>query len=615
MRKTTLLVLVWCALATFVPSGSRAATEPEAPRSVTPIFSESVDVNVINVDVLVTDRSGKPVRGLKRGDFTLFEDGRAVDISNFEEMGRTSLPQPAQGAAGAEGRAEGAPAAASTPLRLVIYFDHRNIRAAGRTRAVGRIRDFVRDHLSPGDEVMVATHDLRLHVPQPFTADRNAIENALGRLETSPTYGDASDRNRGTALSAILTEQSLAKTKVNKNVGEIELEPPCTLAVAAPAERYAEASRTEVERTARALTVLVDSLAGIPGRKALLYVSDGVPLTPGEELFQILYELGGGDPSSGLGLAVDVDALERPDSYNGQRALLDAQRYQTADIWNKVTTHANSNRVALYTVQARNPMDAASGAIAGEMGEQLLQLPRISSALSANFQNTLSLMASETGGRTIFNATDLAYDLGRMRSDFDHFYSLGYTPSPKAARSAHRLEVRVKGTGLRVAYQRGVSNRSPIERAADRTLSALFWEREDNPLAAGIEIGEQTLGDDGSYSVPLRLRIPLFKLAVLNQGEEYSADLRLLVASRDAGGAVDPLRQVMVPIRIPNREVLRALGQYFVYKLTPRFPPGERRFAVTIRDEVASTTSYLTRTIQVGAVHPAAASGLDAARH
>jgi VWFA-related protein len=608
MRRAAFLVFGWCILATSIPGSARAASEPEAPQSLTPIFSDSVDVNVVNVDVLVTDRNGKPVPGLRKGDFKLFEDGRAVDISNFEEIGRaSSLPAPTPGSAGAQGRTEGAPAAASTPLRLVIYFDHRNIRLASRTRAVGQIRDFVRDQLAPGDEVMVATHDLRLHVPQPFTADRDVIEEALRRLETAPTYGDASDRDRGAALSAILTLQSLAKVKVNKQVGEMELEPSCSLAIAQPAESYAEATRAEVERTARAVTVLVDSLAGIPGRKALLYVSDGVPLTPGEELFQVLYELCGGDPSSGLGLAIDVAALEAADTYNGQRALLDAQRYHTADLWNKVTTHANSNRVAFYTLQARNPIDAVSGAIAGEKGEQLLRLPRISSALSANFQNTLSLMASETGGRTIFNATDLASDLGRMRGDFDHFYSLGYTPSSKAGRSTHRLEVRVKGPGLRVAHQRGVSTRSPIEKAADRTLSALFWEREENPLAAGIEVGEQILGEDGAYSVPLRLRIPLFKLAVLNQGEQFSADLRLLVASRDAAGAVDPLRQVMVPIRIPNREVLKALGQYFVYNLTLRFPPGERRFAVTIRDEVASTTSYLTRTIQVGAASASAA--------
>lgn len=49
-------------------------------------FVESVDVEVIEVDVVVTDRKGRPVRGLGREDFELYADGERIEISNFAEF-------------------------------------------------------------------------------------------------------------------------------------------------------------------------------------------------------------------------------------------------------------------------------------------------------------------------------------------------------------------------------------------------------------------------------------------------------------------------------------------------------------------------------------------------
>jgi hypothetical protein len=64
------------------------------PAQQTPIpdqpFVESIDVSVANVEVTVTDREGRPVRGLTRGDFDLFVDGRKVEIVNFSEIAEGS---------------------------------------------------------------------------------------------------------------------------------------------------------------------------------------------------------------------------------------------------------------------------------------------------------------------------------------------------------------------------------------------------------------------------------------------------------------------------------------------------------------------------------------------
>jgi hypothetical protein len=68
-----------------------SAALPQKPVSPPPppdgvdqgLFFETVSVNVVNVDVFVTDKAGNRVRGLTKDDFELYEDRKPVQISNF----------------------------------------------------------------------------------------------------------------------------------------------------------------------------------------------------------------------------------------------------------------------------------------------------------------------------------------------------------------------------------------------------------------------------------------------------------------------------------------------------------------------------------------------------
>ena len=73
------------------------------------------------------------------------------------------------------------------------------------------------------------------------------------------------------------------------------------------------------------------------------------------------------------------------------------------------------------------------------------------------------------------------------------------------------------------------------------------------------------------------------------------------MAVRDETGGTAPVRQVEVPLNIPRKEVLSALGQYYVYTLTLKLRPGLQHVAVAVRDEIATTTSYLSRPVTVNA--------------
>jgi VWFA-related protein len=561
-------------------------------------FLEQVEVEVINVDVRAADASGRPVTDLGKGDFELLEDGRPVAITNFEAVNGERLParpavsQPAGNAIPAP-PSPPAPPAPPTPiaeeqrLHLVIYIDNGNLQPVHRARVLPSLHRLVEEQLSPTDRVMIVTYDQSLHVRLPFTSDHGAIARALDQIATLAAASDLESQRR----SALRTVLDLHNTP---NIG------PCGSQLLQPVQAYAETTRQEVLRSIRGLHLLVSSLSGVPGRKALLHVSDGLQLTPGQDLYEVLNQLCGG-VANGLPDASDARIAGDPtDNLNPSQLALDAQHYSTVNEWKKLTGQANAQGIPFYTLQASGLTGNASASAEYGLDERVFQLPAVDSVFKANLRDTLNVLASDTGGRAIFDANDPTRDLAEVRADFDHYYSLGYSPGHHGDGKEHRIEVRVKRRGIRLRYRQGYRDKPVVERAVDRTLATLLHGFEDNPIEITLTAEAETAAQGGTWQVPVRLRIPLWKLTLLPREDAYEGRLRLLVMTRDAADHISPVRQVDVPIHIPKTQALTALGQYFAYDLSLQLPAGRQRLAVTVRDEYGGTTSYLSTDLAVG---------------
>ncbi|HTQ78422.1 MAG TPA: hypothetical protein VMM92_00385, partial [Thermoanaerobaculia bacterium] len=292
------------------------------------------------------------------------------------------------------------------------------------------------------------------------------------------------------------------------------------------------------------------------------------------------------------------------------QAAFDAQHFSAAEEFRKLTTRANAQGIPFYTLQASGLDEGNASADSGlGLDERVLQLPVVESTYRENLRGSLNFMASETGGRAIFDANDPTADLAKVRADFESYYSLGYSPAHHGDGKEHRIEVRVKPRGLSLRYRQTYRDKPLLERSVDRTLAALLHGYEDNPLAVTITAQEATLTKGDIWALPVRLRIPLFKLAILNRGETFEGHLRLLVMTRNGSDQLSPVRQVDVPIHIPKTQVLTALGQYYAYDLSLELPRGPHRLAVAVRDELGGTTTYLGKDLQVGEPPHAALAG------
>jgi VWFA-related protein len=547
---------------------------PPAAQTAQEPFIDIVNVSVVNVDVYVTDKKGRPVTGLTREDFQLFENKRPVEITNFyavddgqpttppEELAAeaAAAPPPPPGRPGQEPEKPKVPA--EQRLSVIVYIDNFNLQPFNRNRVMAELRAFIGRELSKGDQLMLVTYDRELHVRRHFTSDPSLIARAMTELEKISAQGVHAISERRDVLQRI---------EDSRTVGEAE----------GHARSYAESTYNDLSFTIDALKKMVDSLAGMPGRKAVLYVSDGLQMIAGQDVFYAVQNKYG-EQSTSLTQVLEFDASRR---------------------FSELTAQANANRITFYTIDAaglrvyesttaenRGPGPAAPGF------SQLVDSVRI-----ANLQSPLQMMAERTGGVAIINTNVITPQLERVARDLNTYYSLGYTPSHYGDGRYYKIEVKVKNRkDLVVRHREGYRDKSTESRMSDGTLAALNFPFEENPLGVAMEFGQPKPKEDGYFLVPVMVRIPIGKLVLVPREQVEEAKVRLFIAAMDSKGGTSDVQQTPVPISIPKAEVPTAQGKQFVYSVTLLMRGGEQRVAVGVRDDVAAQASFLSRSVLIG---------------
>jgi VWFA-related protein len=570
-RSLPVLALSSLLFAAGAATGALAQPQPPKPEDVavdTGEFFMSVDVNVVNIDVYVTDKQGNRVRGLTRDDFEVFEDRKPVQVTNFYavDSGKAAPSAPATNAAAPEpapGTAPAAPAdvpaAAPAPddqqLHLIVYIDNFNLRPFNRNRVMRELRLFLNQNVRKGDQVMLVTYDREIHVRRGFTSDPAVIASALVELEKISAQGTHFDSERREILREIDDSRSLEE-------------------VSGRVRTYAESLFNDLSFTLNALKDFTGSLAGLPGRKAILYVSDGLPMRAAEDVY---YKL--------------QDKYERS-------SLLDAQNYDASRRFQELANQANANRVTFYTLEATG-LRVGSAASAEESRPGATAL--IDSVFTSNVQSPLLMLAEKTGGRAVINTNSVLPDLLKIAADFDTYYSLGYTPSHSGDGRYYKIEVKVKNRkGLNVRHRDGYRDKTTETRMADGTMASLLFGVERNPLEASIEFGKGQRRDDGNYEVMLKITLPIGKLTLVPIGDTHEGHVRAYVAVMDLKGDTTPVQEMPIVIRVPAADLAVAVGKNYGYELKLLMAPGQQRVAVALRDEVSSNNSFLRRAVTVG---------------
>lgn len=169
------IMLLCCAIC--CPAQQPSAPEPEVP---TPTLR--VTTRLVVLDVVVTDKHGKPVRNLSKEDFTIIEDGGEQTIASFEPPDQHA-PAPVEENRDNNGTKEAAAPAVSSSALTILVLDELDTAILDQAYAREEISKFLRKHgpRLPEPTALMALEEKRLELLHDYTRDANALEDALHR--------------------------------------------------------------------------------------------------------------------------------------------------------------------------------------------------------------------------------------------------------------------------------------------------------------------------------------------------------------------------------------------------------------------------------------------------
>ncbi len=549
------------------PASPGLAQETEEAAAGDGTYVETVDVTVVNLDVYVTDKKGVPITGLTRDDFEIFENRRPVPISNFFAVENRRPVEIASQVMPAEPSAPDVPMGIQEErfalpddqrLSLVIYVDNFNIRPFNRNRVFRRLRDFLVEKVSKHDQVMLVTYDRSLHMRHEFTSDPTLIASELFELEELAAFGVHWDSERRDILRDINDSDSIA-------------------AISWRVRQFSESGYNDLSFSIQAIKEIVTSVAGLPGRKAVIYISDGLQMLPGEDLYYALHR-----------------------KFGDSSPLTEMRQFDASRSFQELTALANSSGVTFYTIDAAGLRTMGGASVemnnAGEAG----LASYVDSVYIQSLQSPLRMMAEDTGGRAIINTNDVGSGLEKVASDFATYYSLGYTPSHGGTGRYYKIEVKVKRKGLRVRHRNGYRDKPLLTRMSDTTRASLLYGYEHNPMGLVLRIGEPQAVEKDLFNVPVLVGIPLGKITLLPLEESQEGKVKLYFGALDDGGDMSEISEVPLSIQIPNAELEEAMEGFYPYQTQLRMRSGPHRVTVGLWDVLGAEGSFASKSVRVG---------------
>ena len=250
-----------------------AADKPQLPEDISKLV-ESIEVRVVSVDVVVTDKKGNPVTGLTKDDFVIFDNGRQQPISNFFEVLEREVVDRAAAKPLASEPAPAPPMASSRALqrRFVFFVDNLSLAPFNRKPVFKEMQKFIDENLVEGDLAMIATFNRDLKVRVPFTNDIAYLKQTLDIIAEENSFGLQN-----------LSERRSAETQIQDARTYEE--------AIGVARNYAYSVENDLRQGVNSMKSLMTTLAGVEGKKLMVVTSEGFPIQPGRELFYFIDDI------------------------------------------------------------------------------------------------------------------------------------------------------------------------------------------------------------------------------------------------------------------------------------------------------------------------------------
>ncbi|MBV6496973.1 MAG: hypothetical protein JFAIHJKO_02103 [Pyrinomonadaceae bacterium] len=550
MRK---LMLSFFASAIFAATAVAQNTTSPAAKPTPDTDVVRITSTLVQLDVSVTDKEGRPIKDLRPEEIHLFENGKERKLSGV------SFVPGAPPADNNEMKKSAAPVGPVLPGRQLAANEVRrtiaivvddvtlSFQSIDYTREV--LRRFVDQQMRDGDLVAIIRSGAGVGALQQFTSDKRQLYAAIDRI-----------RWNAVANGRISTFDTVEGQQDDSNQIDVR----------------AQQEDAFVAGSLGALNYVIRGMDKLPGRKSVLMISEG---------FRLFDREPGGQITQGN----VIDSV---------RAITDA---------------ANRAAVVIYTLDPRGLVVPMVGV---EENPEFWSLEDIDRKMSRqgqaliDTQDGLSYLSEETGGFTIKNTNNLSKGIRKILDD-QSYYLVAYEPEegsfdPKKLRF-NKIEIKVDRPGTKVRYRSGFFN------VGDNTLKAAKqptpFQSIADALLSPFAQNDLPIRYNGLFNYDHKNGAYLRSLVHMNIGDldfktlpdgKRQASLDIFAYAFGVNGAIEGRLQKTYKLTVPPEafEKLRSTG--FVYDFVfPIAKPGAYQLRVVVRDSAADKVGSASQFVEI----------------
>ena len=533
------------------------AAAPPQPRPQLSL-GETIEVSIVNLDVVVTDKAGNRVRGLTQNDFEVLEEGKPQPITNFAEYGNGTAVSDSH--SGVESAAGVAPR--PQPRTIVIFVDDFHLNLTKSTPMFDAMKEMLRKSVRPGDAVAVISYANGFRGNVQYTDDLNQLIAAIDRIADERRRPHLEDALVAQALSDVQQIEGVA----GANEGRSGIRQPIRSSlVGRTSPTMMLAARQQqllLRRKADILTTLMSTMAGNEGRKVLLFVSHRFSrIAGGEYLFGRQ--------------AGPVNLSDRAD-------------FDNSKVINRVAQAANTYGVTIYPIYPEG-LDTNDGNTSGANAYEILN----------NESQALGQIAAQTGGLYDWGSQPAAELLPKVTEDFDTYYSLAYRKQTSGEDRVHTVTVKTKNPDYHVRSRQQFVEKSDESKMKERVLAELFRPSTAKGIQFALHIAQPKV-KSGKTTLPLTLKIPISLLTAIPQGNASVGEFSVYIASANDRGQLSDVTRQTQPFSIKESELARAKSSSFTYDVDVVIDRDTDRIAIGVVDNVSKEFGLARITVPSG---------------
>ncbi len=443
------------------PPAQQAPTGIQNPKDATILRAV---VRLIQVTVVAEDGDGKPVTDLKKEDFVLRDNGQAQKLTFFAEQNSVAAHLSTVGTGPApatiffSNHVENSPSGANSVT--ILLFDALNTDFRDLSYAREKVISFLQ-HMQPQDQVaLYVLTPSTLYVMHDFTNDSGTLVRLMGGKP---------EKMSTTSTAAPGPDDAKIEKLINDSLGESNA-------------FYKAGQRVnQVETTSQAMLQIAQNVVNIPGRKNLVWISAGFPVT--------------------MGTAIPLGSRDSGYDFTG---MLSSTAMQLGD--------AN---VAVYPVDARG--------LVGPRGGR--------AGVSPNM-DAMVRIADGTGGRPLYNTNDIATSIRKAVDDSRVSYLLGYYPANDKWDGRFReLSIKLALPGVHLRYKTGYYA-VPANPENDRRNELLTSDAIRSPLQMidlGLEVHADAISSTAAdRELKVNVRVDPFAMRFTKDGDRWTDGIEVV---------------------------------------------------------------------------------------